>query len=236
MKKNFTRTILFSFLSAVGCCFTAIAQTPTTPGVVIYCSGSIFNIPATPPTTAGTPGTSKWILRFSPSQTATPGNIMPETLTAATAPQIGFNGSAAKTGYYYLSYQPDDPTLCESEAEEIITYVFQPLSVDFTPTNFCIANTAVAQVGNPTSTDTYTDYAYQWYNVDGAGTETAIAGANTKDYTPTATGTYTYKLRIAYAVGTNKYCDDYSPAHTIKVDAKPTAPTITVTGAQPVTF
>jgi hypothetical protein len=69
---------------------------------------------------------------------------------------------------------------------------------------------------------------YQWYTVSG-GTETIIAGATAKDYTPTAptVGNTTYRLKVGYEINGSKYCPQTAD-QTITVTAKPTKPTLTI--------
>ncbi|MBT2561659.1 hypothetical protein J7E50_12515 [Pedobacter sp. ISL-68] len=230
MNNLITKSILaFTFLLV--CTFSTVSAQvlPTTSGVNLFCKGSDLTLPAAP---AG----EDWIVKYSATQTATP--------STGVALVSGNKIAAAdlNTGYYYLSSKSTTPGSCESELQEIPVYVLQPLTVNFTPADFCLESplAQVSAVTNPDATNIPT-LAYQWYTVTG-GVETAISGATTKDYTPSApatVGTKTHRLKVGYVINGNKYCPQWAD-HDVTVTAKPVKPTITpgtITGtATAVTF
>ncbi|WP_316824870.1 hypothetical protein [Pedobacter miscanthi] len=189
--------------------------TPTTTGVSLFCQGSDLTLPAAP---TG----QDWIVRFSTNITTTPSTVIP---------LAGGNKIAAadlQNGYYYLSSKAATAGACESDMQQIPVYVLKPLVPNFAAADFCI-ETPIAQVGtiiNPED-PAITSLAYQWYTVAGT-TETAIAGANQKDYTPASptVGTTKYRLKVGYVINGNKYCAQ-TVDHDVTVTAKPTKPTIT---------
>lgn len=229
MNNSTTKTI-FAVIFLIICTFSKVSAQvlPTTPGVSLFCQGSDLTLPIVP---AG----EEWIVKYSATQTTTPGTGV--TLVSGKIAAADLN-----TGYYYLSSKSTTAGACESELQEIPVYVLQPLVVDFTPANFCLES-PLAQVGTVSSSDTNTqDFAYQWYTVDAAGVETAISGQTAKDYTPSAPATVgkkMHRLKAGYVINGNKYCAKWAD-HDITVTAKPTKPTITpgtITGtASAVTF
>ncbi|QPH41096.1 hypothetical protein [Pedobacter endophyticus] len=213
-----TKTLLavaFLFICSI---YRGSAQvTPTTTGVNLFCQGSDLTLPAP---AAG----EDWILRYSATQTTTPSTGI--TLTNGNkVPAADLN-----TGYYYLTSKKTEAGSCESEMQEIPVYVLKPLIPAFTPAGFCIETPLeqTATVDNPETS--ITTLAYQWYKVSG-GTETAIAGATSQNYTPTTAsstvGTTTYRLKVGYLIGGNKYCPQ-TIDHDVTITAKPGKPTITV--------
>ncbi|MFD2580967.1 hypothetical protein ACFSR6_00585 [Pedobacter vanadiisoli] len=230
MNNSITKTILtITFLLI--CTFSTVwAQVlPTTSGVNLFCQGSDLTLPAPP---AG----ANWIVKYSTTQTTTPGT----GVTLVSGNKIA--ASDLNTGYYYLSSKSTTPGSCESELQEIPVYVLKPLVVNFTPADFCLES-PLAQVGTVTNPEdpTITTLAYQWYTVTG-GVETAITGATAKDYTPSApatVGTKTHRLKVGYVINGNKYCAQWAD-HDVTVTAKPAKPVITpgtITGtASAVTF
>ncbi|GGE46145.1 hypothetical protein EV200_104396 [Pedobacter psychrotolerans] len=216
MNNSTTKTI-FAVIFVIFCAFSKLSAQvlPTTPGVSLFCKGSDLTLPAAP---AG----EDWIVKYSATQTTTPGTGV--TLVSGKIAAADLN-----TGYYYLSSKSTTAGACESELQEIPVYVLKPLVVDFTPANFCLES-PLAQVGLVTNPEdpTITTLAYQWYTVDGAN-ETAISGAIAKDYTPSApatVGTKKHRLKVGYVIGGKNYCPQTAD-HDITVTAKPTKPTIT---------
>jgi hypothetical protein len=229
MNNSITKTILaITFLLI--CTFLSVSAQvlPTTSGVNLFCKGSDLTLPAAP-------SGEDWIVKYSATSTTAPSTGVP--LVAGKIPAADL-----KTGYYYLSSKSTVPGSCESELQEIPVYVLEPLTVNFTPADFCLES-PLAQIGavtNPEATN-IPDLAYQWYTVTG-GVETAISGATAKDYTPSApatVGTKTHRLKVGYVINGNKYCPQWAD-HDVKVTAKPVKPTITpgtITGtATAVTF
>ncbi|WP_421940863.1 hypothetical protein [Pedobacter sp.] len=222
MNKFFTKAVL-TIATVLLCSFlTLSAQTlaPNTAGVNLFCADADLTLPAAP---AG----SDWIVKYSATATTTPSTGV--ILTGGNK----IANAELKTGYYYLSSKSQTAGSCESEMQEIPVYVLKPLAPTITPANFCVES-PLAQVGNVTNPEDPTKAAlvYQWYTVSG-GTETIIAGANTKDYTPTAptVGSITYRLKVGYEINGSKYCPQTTD-QTITVTAKPTKPTITIGTAQ----
>jgi len=197
--------------------FLKAQVTPTTDSVYIFCDGGTLDL--------GSPATgSSWIIRYSEEQTDTPTDL---TLEGNT-----ITGEDLKTGYYYVATKAEGA--CESEMTEIAVYKFKPLSVSLTaPSNYCIED-ASAQTfsASVTTSDTYTSYAYQWYEVNGE-TESAIEDATSSTYQPDAAiaaGTSTtYRVKVGYFVGTAKYCGETADK-VVTVTTKPAKPTITVEG------
>ncbi|SKB79173.1 hypothetical protein SAMN05660226_03173 [Parapedobacter luteus] len=205
----------------------AVAQvTPTMPGVTLFCSGMPMTLP--------TPGAGQqWMVRYSATSTETP------TTTLALTDGTTIPAADLQTGYYYVSTIGDttNPEVCESEMQEIAVYVFAPLSVSFTATDYCIEDVgSQAFTGTVTSADPYDTFSYQWYTVadGGTGTETPIPGATNATYEPSADiapgTTTTYRLRAGYLVAGLRYCSADFDA-TVAVTAQPGAPTITIEGA-----
>ncbi|KQM67347.1 hypothetical protein ASE74_07760 [Pedobacter sp. Leaf216] len=206
--------------------------TPTTSGVTLVCAGGSFSYADAASATIPVGYTHKIYYSATKVDLAVNDPATTGTSVTITAPNTVEN---AATGYYYLKGTPADATLCETPYQEIPVYVFKSLSVDFTPKNFCIANTAEEQKGNVTTQDTYQTFAYQWYTVNTGGTESKITDATGINYTPTIAGTYKLRLRTAYKVttaGTDAYyCKAESAIKEVIVSAKPITPTVTVTGA-----
>lgn len=230
MKNSTTKTIL-AVIFVIICTFSKVSAQvlPNTPGVSLFCKGSDLTLPSPP-------SGEDWIVKYSATQTTTPGT----GITLVSGNKIA--AADLNTGYYYLSSKSTTAGACESELQEIPVYVLKPLVVDFTPANFCLES-PLAQVGSVTNPEdpTITTLAYQWYTVDGT-VETAIAGATAKDYTPSApatVGTKKHRLKVGYVIGSKNYCAQTAD-HDITVTAKPTKPTITpgtITGtATAVTF
>ncbi|NTD99234.1 hypothetical protein G6M26_47980 [Agrobacterium tumefaciens] len=216
MNNSTTKTI-FAVIFVIICTFSKVSAQvlPTTPGVSLFCQGSDLTLPATQ---AG----DDWIVKYSATQTTTPGTGI--TLVSGKIAAADLN-----TGYYYLSSKSTTAGSCESELQEIPVYVLKPLVVDFTPANFCLES-PLAQVGSVTNPDATNipNLAYQWYTVDGTN-ETAISGATAKDYTPSAPATVgkkKHRLKVGYVINGNKYCPQWAD-HDVTVTAKPTKPTIT---------
>jgi len=229
MNNSTTKTI-FAVIFVIICTFSKVSAqvVPTTPGVSLFCKGSDLTLPTAP---VG----EDWIVKYSATQTTTPGTGI--TLVSGKIAAADLN-----TGYYYLSSKSTTAGACESELQEIPVYVLQPLVVDFIPANFCLES-PLAQVGTVSSPDANTQaFVYQWYTLDGAGAETAIPGATAKDYTPSApatVGTKKHRLKAGYLIDGKNYCPQTAD-HDITVTPKPTKPTITpgtITGtATAVTF
>ena len=216
--KNSTKKTILAVIFVIICTLSKVSAQvlPTTPGVSLFCNGSDLTLPAAP---AG----EDWIVKYSATQTTTPN-------TGVTLVSVNKIAAAdLNTGYYYLSSKSTTAGACESELQEIPVYVLKPLVVDFTPANFCLES-PLAQVGsvnNPDATN-IPNLAYQWYIVDGTN-ETAISGATSKDYTPSApatVGTKKHRLKVGYVIGGKNYCAQVAD-HDITVTAKPTKPTIT---------
>lgn len=230
MNNSTTKTIFAVIFVIICACAKVSAQVlPTTTGVSLFCQGSDLTLP-------NAPTGEEWIVKYSATQTTTPSTGI--TLVSGKIAAADLN-----TGYYYLSSKSTTAGACESELQEIPVYVLKPLLVDFTPANFCLES-PLAQIGSVTNPDAINipDLAYQWYTVDGANVETAIAGAIAKDYTPTApatVGTKKHRLKVGYVIGGKNYCAQVAD-HDITVTPKPTKPTIvpgTLTGtATAVTF
>jgi hypothetical protein len=229
MNNSTTKTIFAVIFVIICTCSKLSAQVvPTTPGVSLFCKGSDLTLPTAP---VG----EDWIVKYSATQTTTPGTGI--TLVSGKIAAADLN-----TGYYYLSSKSTTAGACESELQEIPVYVLQPLVVEFIPANFCLES-PLAQKGNVVNPDATNipDLAYQWYTIDGT-VETAIPGAIEKDYTPSApatVGTKKYRLKVGYLINGNKYCPQWAD-NNVTVTAKPVKPTITpgtITGtATAVTF
>lgn len=219
MNTSITKAILAITFLLIGTFSTVSAQVlPTTSGVSLFCEGADLTLSAAPPAGAD------WIVKYSPTQTTTPGT----GITLVSGNKIA--AADLKTGYYYLSSKSTTPGSCESELQEIPVYVLKPLVVTFTPADFCLES-PLAQIGAVTNPDATNipDLAYQWYTVTAGGVETAISGATAKDYTPTApatVGTKTHRLKVGYVINGNKYCPQWAD-HNVTVTAKPVKPTIT---------
>lgn len=216
--KTISKTILAAAFLLICNIHRASAQVaPTTTGVNLFCQGSDLTLPDP---AAG----EDWILRYSATQTTAP--------TTGVALTSGKMVPAAdlQTGYYYLTSKKTEAGSCESEMQEIPVYVLKPLVPAFTPAGFCV-ETPIEQTGTVTNPESsITTLAYQWYTVSG-GVETAIAGATSVSYTPTSAqstvGTTTYRLKVGYVIGGNKYCPQVVD-HDVVITAKPGKPTITV--------
>lgn len=216
MKSPIKKTV-FAIALLLICSFLRVSAqiSPNTPGVNLFCKGSDLTLPAA---NSG----ENWIVRFSTGQTTTPSTV----ITLAGGNKIA--AADLQNGYYYLSSKATAAGSCESEMQEIPVYVLKPLVPDFTVANFCV-EAPLAQLGTVTNPEdpTITTLAYQWYTVVGT-TETAIAGATDKDYTPVTptVGITKYRLKVGYVIGGNKYCPQ-TVDKDVTVTAKPTKPTIT---------
>lgn len=243
MKNNLTAKVALTFASLLLAMDPAWAQiSATTSGVTLVCEGGDLKFDNT-----NIPSTHDIKLYYSANEintsTADPATDA-EDVTASIrlgSPNV-LAETATKTGYYYLKGVPNaaNPSLCETPYQQIAVYKFKLLSIDFTPKDFCTSSPQ-QQSGTATTTDA-TTLAYQWYTLNNTGTEQAISGATSQNYTPDAnlpTGTYTYRLKAAYKVniaGTDKYFCMATVDKTVKINPKPAAPTVTVTGASPIPF
>lgn len=203
---------------------TLKAQTPTTPGVELFCEGTDLNLGAAP---IGT----EWVVRYS----TTSGDATPSTTLVLTGGTT-IPASELNNGYYYISTVGDasNPEICESEWAEVPVYVFKSLTVNFIAEDYCIEDAANQEfTADITTGDAYETYAYQWYTFDGT-TETAIAGATSAIYTPDpsipANTTTTYRLKVGYLVDGLAYCSQVGE-NNVTVLVKPGTPTITIGGA-----
>lgn len=215
-KASLVFVFVFSLLGGISA--QTVSVTPTTAAVNLVCTGSDLTLP---PPTAG----SEWIVRYSATKTTTASTGIALT-GGITIPAANLN-----TGFYYLTSKSLTAGSCESDAQEIPVYVLKPLVVDITTNSFCVASTALAITSTVTNPENavITTLAYQWYTVSG-GTETAIAGATTPTFTPSApytVGTTTYRLRVGYLIGAKKYCPQISSDKNVVVTPIPSQPLIT---------
>ncbi|SES18983.1 hypothetical protein [Pedobacter rhizosphaerae] len=195
--------------------FRVLGQvTPTTADVNLFCEGADLTFP--PPA-----ANENWIVKYSTSQTTTPATV----ISLVSGDKIP--AADLKTGYYYLSAKSTAAGACESDMQEIPVYVLKPLVPSFVPANFCVES-PLAQLGSVVNPEDplITQIAYQWYSVSG-GVETILAGENSKDFTPVnpTVGTTTYRLKVGYIIGGNKYCAQ-TIDHDITVSPKPGKPNI----------
>lgn len=200
--------------------------TPATEGVKFFCHDA-GDYDLGTPTNVGP--NSRWVVRHSttPLVIENIGATMPITLTGT-----GNSIPAANlvTGYLYISIISDET--CESLPEIIPIYKFAQLTAAITGADDYCEENPTTFTATPTSSDAYTTFAYQWYTFDGTD-ETAIVGATNSTYTPAgllAGNTTSYKVRIGYLVSSEKYCSNLSAAEAVSVTAKPSKPTITVSG------
>ncbi|WP_316813799.1 hypothetical protein [Pedobacter heparinus] len=224
MKTNITKLLVTTILILLVSATKSLAQvTPSTSGVTLMCSDGALDF--------GAPAASTtWIVRYSATSTTTPSTGV--TLTGNTVAAADL-----QTGYYYLISKGTAAGSCESEPQEIPVYKLAPIAAQFTFADYCSENAAAsAFTGSAVAADpNVTTYAYQWYTVSG-GTPTVIQGATNATYTPTLVNTTTsditttYRLQVGYLIGTDKYCGT-TIDHDVKVLAKPTKPTVTITGA-----
>lgn len=225
MKNQLSKILTALVLLLVAVSATVQGQvTPSTPGVVFFCSDA-GNYDLGASTAIGT--NPRWIVRHSlaPVLPANLGSITPVVLNGNSIPAANLI-----TGYFYITSISDES--CESLPETIPVYKFAPLTASITGADDYCEESPKMFTATSTSTDGHTTFAYQWYTFDGT-TETAISGATGATYTPiglTAGNTTSYKVRIGYSVGANKYCSNLSGVEAVTVTAKPTKPVITVEG------
>ncbi|WP_164123471.1 hypothetical protein [Sphingobacterium sp. xlx-130] len=222
LNKILTALLLFFF--AVTATVQAQEVTTSTPDVVFFCADA-GNYDLGASTAVGT--NPRWIVRHSltPVLPANLGSIIPVVLNGNSIP-----AASLVTGYFYITSISDES--CESLPETILVYKFAPLTASITGADDYCEESPKIFTATATSTDGHTTFAYQWYTFDGT-TETAISGATGATYTPiglTAGNTTSYKVRIGYSVGVNKYCSNLSGVEAVTVTAKPTKPVITVEG------
>jgi hypothetical protein len=215
MNKVFLKLALIIPVIICGIQLRVLGQvTPTTAGVNLFCEGADLTFP--PPAVD-----EKWIVKYSATQTTTPATV----IVLAAGDKIPT--ADLKTGYYYLSAKSTAAGACESDMQEIPVYVLKPLVPSFVPANFCVEN-PLAQLGSIVNPEDplITQIAYQWYTVS-AGAETILVGENSKDYTPVnpTVGTHTYRLKVGYIIGGNKYCAQ-TIDHDVTVSPKPGKPNI----------